>query len=404
VDQSRNFSILRWAAYAKQYETCKFLLEAGADHDQEGSSDRLYDFTLRGMLTDEDQDVVRGLLDRSDYVDDREFPIIHKVILRLHGRTLEDELKNNPFAVHDTDVEGRTALFWAAARGDERSTVTLLAHGSNPNVMDTNGVTPLYLAADGGRTGCIRLLLEAGAVADPIAPKGTPSRSTPLLCASMFATDPLAVKTLLDFGANVDARSPDGETPLIAIARCLSAPHALLLMENGANVNACAKNGMTALTTAIAHNNHGVLQVLLDRWFKYDTCPRLAGPNLIGIAADYADAITLGILASADHFKLRGGDQRYVQAAAAVASERLRARLGLSPELTAAFEELLSVIGQEPTRNYEKRREKNSELLMESGLLRRDTSSSSDEELLEYEDALERRGTDLSEKSLTGMS
>ncbi len=35
---------------------------------------------------------------------------------------------------------------------------------------------------------------------------------------------------------------------------------------------------------------------------------------------------------------------------------------------------------------------------MESGLLRRDTGFSGDEELLEFEDALERRGTDLSEK------
>lgn len=215
----------------------------------------------------------------------------------------------------------------------------------------------------------------------------------------MFATDPLALKSLLDFGANVDARSPDGGTPLIAVARSLSAPHALLLMETGANLNACAKNGKTALTTAIAHNNHDVLQVLLDKWYKSDTCPRLAGPNPLGIAVEYTDATTLGILASANHFKLRGGDHRYVQA-----PERLQARLGLSHELTAAFEELLCVIGQERTRKNEEARKKNNEILMKSGLLKRDTSSSSDEELLEFEDALERRGTDLSEKSLIDMS
>ena len=49
-------------------------------------------------------------------------------------------------------------------------------------------------------------------------------------------------------------------------------------------------------------------------------------------------------------------------------------------------------------------RVKSTELIMKSGLLRRETSSSSYEELFEFEDALSRRGTDLSEKSLRAMN
>ena len=94
----------------------------------------------------------------------------------------------------------------------------------------------------------------------------------------------------------------------------------------------------------------------------------------------------------------------YLQCAAALASKRLQARVGLSPDLTAAFEELLSVTSQQPTEQSNEMRVKSTELIMKSGLLRRDTSSSSYEELYEFEDALSRRGTDLSEKSLRAMN
>ena len=49
-------------------------------------------------------------------------------------------------------------------------------------------------------------------------------------------------------------------------------------------------------------------------------------------------------------------------------------------------------------------RVKKTEVLTENGLMRRDTSSSSDEKLAEFENALSLRGTDLWERSLRKMS
>lgn len=350
-----------------------------------GSSDRLWDFALRGSLTDDDIGVVQSLLDRSDYREERKFPLLHRIVLSLSlHHTLDGELERNPEAIHDTDLEGRTALSWAAARGDERSVITLLAHGADPNVTDITGITPLYLAANEGRPGSTRLLLEAGALPDPVKIKGKPSRSTPLLCTAMCNSNPLVMKTLLDFGANLEARSPDGETPLLAVARAQTAVIALLLMESGANLNACSPDGKTPLTTAIAYNNHDVLQVLLTRWNQYRACPRLAGPNLLQIAADYADAETLSILAGAEHFRLRE-DRRYVKAAALEAVHRLEQRPDWNEELSAAFEELLFALGHGKA-------SPNVDLLLEGGLLRRDTgmSSSSDDGALDlFEDAID---------------
>ena len=346
----------------------------------------MWDFVLRGTLTDAEINTIQCLLDRSDYREERKFPLIHRIILQLSlHHTLENEISDNPAAVDETDVEGRTALAWAAARGDERSTVTLLAHGADPNAVDATGITPLYLAANSGRAGCVRLLLEAGALPDPVAAKGRPSRSSPLLCAAMNSSDPLVLKTLLDFGADLEARSPDGETPLLAVARAQSNLLALVLMESGADLNARSSDGRTPLTAAIAYNNHGVLRMLLTRWHEYRACPRLEGPDLLQVSADFADAETLSILAGAEHFRLRE-DRKYITRVALEAQQRLEQRADWNEELGAAFEELLWALG------YGKA-SPNTDLLMEGGLLRRGTgmSSSSEESSVDiFEDALEK--------------
>ncbi|KAJ5710552.1 ankyrin repeat containing protein [Penicillium malachiteum] len=381
VSQSRNFSMLRWAVFDRQYETCKFLLDAGSDPNQAGASAMMWDFVLWATLNDSEVETVTSLLAGSDFVDDQKFPMIHKIILKLSGRSLEDELLHNSDAVFDTDARGRTALFWAAARGDERSMIILLACGADPNAMDQDGRIPLHLAAESGRTICMRLLLEAGAHTDPVSPEGVPMRTPPLVLIGQFG-DLLALKTIQDFNPNMEARSPDGETALLAVARRQTAAHALLLLERNANPNAIMNDGKTPLTAAITYNNKGVLKVLLNSWNKYITCPRLAGPNLLDVVADFADIETIHILAMTKHLRLYN-DKQYVLASRA--SERIRKRSDASEKLIAAFDELLGLMSRDNT-------EEDIDSLMESGFLMHGTTrTSSPESELEttFEDALE---------------
>ncbi|KAJ6024675.1 ankyrin repeat containing protein [Penicillium herquei] len=404
VSQSRNFSMLRvsrfgyiypsipcfyfvvrkanhnskWAVFDRQYETCKFLLEAGSDPNQAGASAMMWDFVLWATLNDSEVETVTVLLAGSDFVDDQKFPMIHKIILKLSGRSLEDELLHNLDAVFETDARGRTAVFWAAARGDERSMITLLACGADPNAMDQDGRIPLHLAAESDRTGCIRLLLEAGAHTDPVSPQGIPPRTPPLVLLGQFG-DLLALKTIQDFNPNIEARSPDGETALLAVARRQTAAHALLLLERNANPNAMMNDGKTPLTAAITYNNKGVLKVLLNNWNKYITCPRLAGPNLLDVVADFADIETIHILAMTEHLRFYS-DKQYVFASRA--SERIRKRPDASEKLIAAFDELLSLMSREDL-------EENVSSLMESGFLRHGTNSPESDLEMNFEDALE---------------
>ena len=323
------------------------------------TSDKVWDHVLQGHLSDKEQETMKRLLDSSDFVDEQKFPLVHRIVLGMSLRSLEAHLLDDPESIHDVDKQKRTALCWAAARGDERSTVILLAHGANPNATDKNGGTPLYLAAGEGRTGCIRLLLEAGAYTEPKLPPGI-GRSTPLICAAMNAPDLLATKTLLDFKANINACNPEGMTALHQVARCNTANHALLLLEHNADLNLRSKDGKTPLTVAITYNNHDVLQLLLERWFQFSECPRLHIPHFLDIVAEYADLKTISIIASADHLKLNQ-DNRY--RLGKIAAEKLRQRSDGSEKLALAFEELLEVIVKGGAR------EPDPESLMEEGLL-----------------------------------
>lgn len=272
--------------------------------------------------------------------------------------SLEEEIILHPENVDAVDALGRTPLIWAAARGNEHMVALLLGAGADPNALDTQWTGGVSYAAERDHTVCVRLLLEAGAEPDPILPGGIRVGSA-LNCATRNATKPLILKTLLDFGADVEASGVEGVTSLIHAARTDNISFAMVLLEYGADINATSTLGQTPLTTAIAYNSHDVLQLLLDRWFEYSACPRLQGPHLLQISALYADITTINILTTTDHFELKY-DRSYL---AGDFATRLRERSDVTDKLILAFEDLISIIDKET----DDRKDLHS--LMESGLL-----------------------------------
>lgn len=61
------------------------------------------------------------------------------------------------------DSEGRTALHWAADRGQVEACAQLLAAGANVDAMDQSGGTPLAYAVICEHADVVRLLIGAGA-------------------------------------------------------------------------------------------------------------------------------------------------------------------------------------------------------------------------------------------------
>ena len=310
VSSTRGYSVPRWAMYGKQYQACKFLLHAGADPDYRpiAASDnsprnKAHQALLMGRLSDADVEALMCLTQGDDFVNEQNYSILHKIILGLSMKTLEEEILHQPELINSRDTMNRTPLAWAACRGDDRAIVALLRHGAEVNTLDIQHSAPVCHAADRNYVTCVRLLLEAGANPNIAADSGH-KVGDGLNTASRNASDPLILKTLLDFGARVDSCGVDGMTPLIHASRRDNASFAILLLEYGANINATNSAGQTPLTTAIAYNSHNVLRLLLDRWFEYSECPRLKGPHLIYIVSSNSDIYTMTILRDTDHLKL----------------------------------------------------------------------------------------------------
>ncbi|KAL8647736.1 MAG: hypothetical protein Q9226_006311 [Calogaya cf. arnoldii] len=361
VSSTRGYSILRWALYGKQYQTCKFLVNAGADPDYRPISK--YDNSPKNKAFDS--------YFKEAY---RKYTQPHRIVLGLSMMSLEEELILHSEQIDAVDAFERSPLIWAAARGHDHNIALLLSAGANPNLLDVQFTSAVSYAAERDHTAGVRLLLEAGADPDPPLPEGIRVGSG-LNCAARNATDPLVMKLLLDFGADVEASGVENTTPLIHAAQKDKANFTILLLEYGANINATTTLGQTPLTTAITHNSHKVLRLLLDQWFENTGCPRLKGTHLLQIAAMYADIETIEILKSTDHYAL-SYDRSYI---AADFATLLNKRWDFSEKLLAAFEELIQRIDRQPegevnlsssTRSYRAPNERMGQPnLMESGLL-----------------------------------
>lgn len=196
VSSTRGYTLLGWALYGNQWQTCKFLMQAGSDPDYHPANpieytprNKALDFILQGHLSKEDEEALRPIAMESNWMDDQNYTLLHRSVLGLSGIRIEDVLVQSQEDLEAVDTMGRSPLFWAASGGDDREVAMLLGSGADPNNMDYQLDTPLAFAADNGHTKCVRLLLEAGADTEPKRPKGV-KFSNPLNRASRSTTDP----------------------------------------------------------------------------------------------------------------------------------------------------------------------------------------------------------------------
>ena len=162
-----------------------------------------------------------------------------------------------------------TPLAHAAVQDQAAVMEVLIKAGAKPD--GPSGTTPpLYEAVMFGSSHAVKTLLAHGANPDIPHSAGV----TPLMCVSQHvarASDTTMVQiaqALLDAGAKVDARSKGGLTALHYAARHNEPRIASLLLSAGADVNARAPKGMTPLHYAAQKGAEEVVQVLLSAGAK----------------------------------------------------------------------------------------------------------------------------------------
>jgi ankyrin repeat protein len=137
--------------------------------------------------------------------------------------------------VNAAQLDGSTALHWAAERDDLEVADLLIRTGARVAARTREGVTPLQLAATNGSAAMIDRLLKAGA--DPNAPMTAAGDTALMMTARTGKSD--AIRVLAEAGANVNAKeSWGGTTPLMWAVSEGHADAARLLIDAGADVNA----------------------------------------------------------------------------------------------------------------------------------------------------------------------
>ncbi len=148
---------------------------------------------------------------------------------RIAVRTL---LKQNA-DVNAPQLDGMTALHWAAYLDDFETAKLLVASKADVKATNHYGVAPLSLACQNGNTEIVELLLERGA--DP------------------------------------NTTLPGGETVLMTAARTGKAGPVKALLKRGADVNAKERRGQTALMWAAADGHAEVVELLLKAGADFRT-------------------------------------------------------------------------------------------------------------------------------------
>lgn len=195
------------------------------------------------------------------------------------------------------------SLHQAALTGSVEQLRQMIAQGANVKDAGKLGITPLHFAAT--EPAKVRVLLNAGADANAASAQGR----TPLMVAAAAGAIESA-RLLMAKGADVKARDKAGATAALLAAANGHEELTRMLVERGADVNAVDAAGFTLLHSAAAHMPPPMVRWLLARGAKPDLAntdggrvPKgeiaLKGLTPLMLAAPYAPKETLQALLDA---------------------------------------------------------------------------------------------------------
>ena len=155
------------------------------------------------------------------------------------------------------DMAHGSPLSNACSNGHLSTVQLLISRGADVNLgRDEDRETPLGIASSRGNLRIFRLLISHGAIIDHLNPK---------LRGAAAGGHYQIVRTLLESGANVEARDKWGQTALYAAVGCRRKSVVELLLDSGADVNATAENDRTPLRLATFTGDASLVQLLIEK-------------------------------------------------------------------------------------------------------------------------------------------
>ncbi|KAL9032842.1 MAG: hypothetical protein Q9180_006276 [Flavoplaca navasiana] len=269
---------LHFAADHGCVEVCKLLLDSGADaawEDNTGLSPAQVAWRNILQLRGPPQaaEACSRLFSNEDYLQTRRFNRLHKLVIELESGDLGAELALGTVSnVDGRDVDGWTALHWAARRGNSDAVALLLAYGADPRLTTWNERrSALHLAAPSNSALCVQQILQwrqGNAMVD------------------------------------LELRDVYGFTPLHVATELNAIATTAFLISSSADLNARENFGSTPLLSAIGENKVEAAGMLLRYGADYKIVNKI-GDNILHIAANIATVPMVVLLTKA---RLRGLD------------------------------------------------------------------------------------------------
>ena len=169
------------------------------------------------------------------------------------------QLLDQRTSVNEPQVDGMTALHWAAYHDDLDLVQKLINAGAEVNAENRYGIPPLSLAATNANSYIVKALVDAGADAS----KSLAGGETMLMIAARTGSL-LAVDLLIDAGADVNALDDKEQTALMWSAAEGHAEIVRSLIDSGADIHHTLGSGFTPLLFAVREGNIDVALNLIE--------------------------------------------------------------------------------------------------------------------------------------------
>ena len=153
---------------------------------------------------------------------------------------------------------GGTPLVYACHHGHAEIVQVLLKLGAKADHVDNHGHTPLQVASENGHSHIVNFLLDPSVKHKPNVDAADTYGQTALFLAVGAPSNDhsryiAVIKALIDAGANVDAKTKYGVTPIMKASAKGHEHIVQVLLDAGADVTAVDKGGDSALSEAKDH-------------------------------------------------------------------------------------------------------------------------------------------------------
>jgi ankyrin repeat protein len=164
--------------------------------------------------------------------------------------------------INTKDVDGNPPLVYAIQRGRAEAVQLLISMGADVNPIDGSLVTPLMNACWFGKESIIKPLLQAGA---DVNARNSIIGWTALHYVTVYCDEETLIPMLAKKGADINARTEDGETALHKAANRGKFHFVKTLLENGADADARDNKGNRPEELARRSSYNGVANFLHEK-------------------------------------------------------------------------------------------------------------------------------------------